>query len=292
VEPTPPVLAAGAIVWRESAGRLETLLVHRPRYDDWTFPKGKLDPEECLPVAAVREIAEETGVVVRLGVPLATLEYELRAGGRKRVSYWCARPRQDGELSYEANDEIDDVRWVDVDQTASLLSYDTDRRVLNGFRAEVAAGHHHTEPLIVLRHAKALPRRRWDGDDRKRPLADQGIDEAGRLVPLLAAYGVRQVVSSDARRCLQTVQPYAEAEGLEVLRDDGLSQEDASPARIAKRVPRLLATRTPTVLCTHRPVLPMLFDHFGVDDPSLEPAELMVLHHGGSGVVASEVHSP
>ena len=138
------MLAAGAIVWREASGRLETLLVHRPRYDDWTFPKGKLDPGECLPVAAVRETTEETGVPVRLGLPLATLEYELSTGGRKRVSYWFARPCKSGELAYEANDEIDSLRCVDFAESASVLSYDNDQRMLNGFMAEVAAVHHHT----------------------------------------------------------------------------------------------------------------------------------------------------
>jgi len=286
------VLASGAVVWRETTGRLETLVVHRPRYDDWTFPKGKVDPGECLPVTAVRETAEETGVPVRLGVPLATLEYELNAGGTKRVSYWSARPRRNDELAYAPNDEIDGVRWVDIEEAQSLLSYDSDRRVLTGFRAELAAGHHETEPLIVLRHAKALARKRWNGDDRKRPLANQGLGEAERLVPLLRAYGVRRVISSDARRCLQTVGPYADAEELELVRDDELSQEDASRAGIATRVRQLLDARTPTVVCTHRPVLPMLFDHVGVDDPSLKPAALMVLHHRSSRVEASEVHTP
>lgn len=286
------MLAAGAVVWREAAGRIQLLLVHRGRYDDWTFPKGKLDPGEGLPVAAVREVGEETGLDVCLGVPLATLEYELRAGGTKRVSYWSARPRGDGELDYEPNDEVDAVRWADVDETATLLTHDTDRHVLGGFVAETADGHHLAAPLVLLRHAKALPRRDWDGDDRRRPLADLGHDQAKRLVPLLRAYGVSKVVSSDSKRCLQTIAPYADAEGLEVVRDRGLSQEDATRKRIAKRAPQLLRGRAPTVVCTHRPVLPMLFDHLGVDDTSLRPGQLVVLHRGAASVAAAEVHSP
>lgn len=291
VEPTTPVLAAGAVVWREVADQLQLLVVHRPR-GDWTFPKGKADPGERLPATAHREIAEETGLEIRLGVPLTTLEYPLLTGATKRVSYWIARPAGDGELTYEVNDEIDDLRWVGLGDTATTLSHDTDRRVLDDFHQLVTRRHHDTVPLVVLRHGKALPRRRWDGNDRRRPLADQGKGEAQRLLPLLRAYCIRAVVSSDSTRCVQTVEPYAIATGLQITRDRGLSQEDATRKRVAKRVPELLRSDTPTLVCTHRPVLPLIFGQLGLGDPELEPAQLMVLHHRSSTVVATELHLP
>jgi 8-oxo-dGTP diphosphatase len=291
VEPTTPVLAAGAVVWREVAGRLQVLLVHRPR-GDWTFPKGKADPGERLPATAQREIAEETGLEIRLGVPLTTMEYLLPTGATKRVSYWSARPCGNGELDFAVNDEIDDLRWADADEAPAVLSYDHYRQVLACFTDGVPGRRHTTVPLVVLRHAKALPRRSWKRNDRRRPLADLGEGQAQRLVPLLQAYGVDTVVTSDSTRCVQTVEPYAEAAGLDLVRDRALSQEDATRKRVAKRVSELLGGETPTLVCTHRPVLPLVFDELGLDCPRLDPAELVVLHRRGSTVVATERHIP
>ena len=286
------MLAAGAVVWREVAGRLQLLVVHRLRYDDWTFPKGKIDSGERLPVTAVRETAEETGLSVHLGVPLSRLEYPLTTGGTKRVSYWCARPDGDGELSFEPNDEITGVCWVDVDETAAALSYDTDRRVLHDFTRLLPGAEHRATPLIVLRHAKALSKRRWKGDDRKRTLAPKGLSDAQRLVPLLRAYGIRTVVSSDSTRCVQTVEPYADSVDVDIALGRGLSQEDATRKRVARRIELLSGNGEPTVMCTHRPVLPMLFDALHIDDPSLETSQLIVLHRRDDTVVARELHLP
>jgi len=291
VEPTDPVLAAGAVVWREVSTRVQLLLVHRPR-GDWTFPKGKADPEERLPVTAVRETAEETGLQIRLGVPLRTLDYPLATGQTKRVTFWCARPHGDGDLAFDVNDEIDDLAWIDLDKTADTLTYDTDRDVLDDFVKLLPGQAHRSSPLVVLRHAKALPRRQWHRKDRRRPLAEQGVRDAQRLVPLLAAYGIRTVVSSDSSRCVQTVAPYAEAAGVEVVLDRGLSQEDAGPERVARRVAKVVGNRKPTVVCTHRPVLPLVFESIGVDDPALHPGQLLVVHRRGATVVATELHGP
>src|SRR5437868_5505689 len=107
------VRAAGAVVLRNN----QVLLVHRPAYDDWSFPKGKLDPGESAPVAAVREVAEETGVRIRLGVPLRTQSYPNGGGRTKVVDYWVGRVVGDHDVSgYLVNDEIDEVCWVGVDK--------------------------------------------------------------------------------------------------------------------------------------------------------------------------------
>lgn len=293
VQPRDPVLAAGAVVWREVGGRrIQLLMVHRMRYDDWTFPKGKIDAGERLPVTAVRETAEETGLGIHLGVPLSRLEYPLTTGGTKQVSYWCARPDGEGELSFEPTHEITAVRWVDLDETAAALSYDTDRRVLDDFTRLLPGAEHRAIPLIVLRHAKARSRRRWKGDDRRRTLAARGLSEAKRLVPLLQAYGIRTVVSSDSTRCVQTVEPYADSVDVDIALDRGLSQEDATRKTVARRAELLLGDGEPTVVCTHRPVLPMLFDAMHIEDPSLETSQLIVLHRRDDTVVARELHHP
>ena len=136
----PPVEAAGAVVWRSVRDRLEVLLVHRERYDDWTFPKGKLDPDEPAPAAAVREVEEETGVRIRLGPRLVRHEYRLsKPPGVKQVTYWCATPVSPGAAraaeAYEPNEEIDGVRWVDVERAAGKLTYARDGAVLEEFGA-------------------------------------------------------------------------------------------------------------------------------------------------------------
>jgi 8-oxo-dGTP diphosphatase len=115
--------AAGGVV--EQDGRV--LLVHRPRYDDWTFPKGKLDPGESFEDAALREVEEETGVRCSLGRELPATRYEV--GGRpKLVRYWLMTPQ--AELDFVPNDETDELRWVTPDEARALLTYDRDRDVL------------------------------------------------------------------------------------------------------------------------------------------------------------------
>jgi 8-oxo-dGTP pyrophosphatase MutT (NUDIX family) len=105
----------------------KVLLVHRPRYDDWTFPKGKLDPGESFELAALREVEEETGVRGSIGRELPATHYEV--GGRpKVVRYWLMTPRD--ETAFVPNDETDDLRWVTPEEALELLSYDRDREVL------------------------------------------------------------------------------------------------------------------------------------------------------------------
>jgi 8-oxo-dGTP diphosphatase len=115
--------AAGGVVERD--GRV--LLVHRPRYDDWTFPKGKLDSDESFEDAALREVEEETGIRCTLGRELPSTSYEVN-GRPKLVRYWLMAP--DAELEFEPNDETDDIRWVTPDEARALLTYDRDRDVL------------------------------------------------------------------------------------------------------------------------------------------------------------------
>ncbi len=194
---TKDVLAAGVVVFRPGK---RVLLVHRPRYDDWSFPKGKLDPGEHPTAAAVREVAEETGLHVRLGPPLTGQRYPVAGGRMKSVYYWAGRAVGDDDVSgYRPNAEIDDVRWVPYDDALEMLSYDHDRDTLR----EARPMRRKTHTLVVLRHGEARSRKAWRQDDRLRPLLQHGRLQAQKLVPVLAAYDVTRVVSSSSARCVR-----------------------------------------------------------------------------------------
>ena len=228
--PIGDVLAAGAVVIRKDA----VLLVHRPRYGDWSFPKGKLDRGELAPVAGVREVLEETGVRIRLGTPLRPQRYP-NGGRMKTVSYWHGRvvgdPSVDG---YVVNDEIDQVEWVPLRKAKRRLSYTFDQATL----AEALETEWRTRALVVVRHAHARARKSWRKDDRLRPLLAEGKRDAAKLVPLLSAYGPTRLVTSSSVRCAQTLVPYAEASGWPLEETDGLSQEDATAESVLDLVAR------------------------------------------------------
>ena len=279
--PRPDVLAAGVVVWRH---KQEVLLVHRPTYDDWSFPKGKLDPGERLPAAAVREVAEETGLHVRLGPPLRPQRYA-NGNRMKSVSYWVGwTVGHDDVGGYLVNDEIDEVAWVPWEEALERLTYPHDRDTLHESRPL----RRKTRALIVLRHAVARSRKQWRQDDRQRPLLQSGHRQALDLVPLLAAYDATRVATSSSTRCVQTVVPYTDVTGWPPETHDGLSEEGASAESVLAVVDDLLDSDSGSVLCTHRPVLPTVFDALSTPDVALEPGELVVVHHRKSQVVATE----
>ncbi len=282
-----PVRAAGVVVFRPGK---RVLLVHRPKYDDWSFPKGKLDRGEHPTAAAVREVAEETGLHVRLGVPLRDQHYPV--GGRdKQVSYWVGRVVGDPDVSgYRPNDEIDEVAWLPHDVAAERLSYPYDRDTL----AEALRVRHKTVAVVVLRHAEARSRRAWRRDDRERPLLSHGHLRAQHLVALLAAYDVRHVLTSSSVRCEQTVAPYAGAAGIEPDSTRGLSQEDATTDRVHALVGEAVAQAAQDgrglVICSHRPVLGDVVGALGLTDPGLDPGEMLVVHLRKGRVLSVERH--
>ena len=281
--PVPDVVAAGAVVVHEGA----VLLVHRPKYDDWSFPKGKRDPGELNVSTAVRETIEETGVEIRLGRPLRSQAYVQTDGRAKVVHYWRGEVLGDPDLSsYAANDEVDRVEWVPMESVADRLSYPRDQLILEDALAHPKA----TTPLVIVRHAKALGRKSWRGDDTLRPLTEEGLAQARALGPLLAAYGVTRVVTSTSIRCTQTVQPYADEHVLAVSATPVLSEEYAEKNAVCDLVAEVMADAEPTVVCSHRPVLPLLVEHLSIDVPALRPAEMLVVHHRKGRVRATELH--
>jgi 8-oxo-(d)GTP phosphatase len=281
------VIAAGAMTLRRRGGTTEVLLVHRPKYDDWSFPKGKLDPGEDERTAAVREVAEETGLPVRLGPPLSAQVYLTGSdtARAKVVHYWVAWCTGSDDVSgYRPNDEIDEVRWIAVDEAESWLDYERDVALLTEARPFLGP----TVPLVVLRHGQAMPRRQWDGNDRRRPLSPTGELQARALVPVLSAYGVSLVVSSSSDRCWRTVAPFAEAAGLVIESTDVLSEEDATPLAVIGEVEDLIDRQRPTVMCGHRPILPMMHEALGLEPTPLDAGAAVVLHHRSGRIVAIE----
>jgi 8-oxo-dGTP diphosphatase len=122
------VEAAGGVVTRLEGGELRVLAVHRPRYDDWSLPKGKLDPGETHEIAAVREVEEETAWRCTLGAELPSVRYRDRKDRPKRVRYWLMTPESRG--TFVPNDEVDEVRWISRDEAATLLTHDADRQMV------------------------------------------------------------------------------------------------------------------------------------------------------------------
>lgn len=296
-------MSAGAVVWRPAGSRpkdgLEILLVHRARHDDWSIPKGTVERGELRPTTAVREVEEETGVLARLGVPLMELEYEFAKGRLKNVAYWSATPVSGDADTYVPNKEIDGVAWVTLDKAPKRLSYDTDRAVLEAFGERVGSDAHRTRTLVVVRHAQARSRSRWRKEPLVRPLTAAGRREAGRLRPVLSAYGVHHLHSSGALRCVQTLEPYADATHRPITVDHRLDEpRDGGPAKqrpVTEAMAEDVEHGRPVAACGHRTVIPRMLKAVGVDADALSAgplplAGLVVVHHRRGEVLATERH--
>jgi 8-oxo-dGTP pyrophosphatase MutT (NUDIX family) len=244
------VYAAGGVVSRTNAAGTEVVLVHRPRYDDWSLPKGKLDKGEHPLLAGVREVREETRVdaVPRLRLP--TVRYLTGVPDvEKTVLYWVMDYRR--SEPFEPNDEVDDVRWVPLAEAAGLLTYAHDRGVLAAFpRLSRADG-----LVILLRHAYAGERDTWDGEDAVRPLDETGAGTARKLAPLLAAYEPSRIVSARPVRCVETVAPLADLTGLPVEVDDTFDESARADAAAAV-IRGLAAADGVTVVCSQGGLIP------------------------------------
>ena len=198
-----PTLAAGAVVWRGEITDPEIALIHRPHYDDWSLPKGKLDPGESLPVTAAREIREETGFEVHLEKLLGNVSYPV-LDRTKVVWYWTARWIS-GEFT--PNDEVDVLEWVHLPEAFERITYEVDSQVLG--KAEKRFRLHADTRILYVRHAHAHDRGKWNGNDDLRPLDKKGRRQAEFLSPLLTAYGPTEIYSAVPDRCQQTAAPLA-----------------------------------------------------------------------------------
>lgn len=254
---TEALLSAGGVLWRPAAQGIEVLLVHRPKYDDWSLPKGKREPGEHVLLTAVREILEETSVRPVLGPQLRTVKY-LAQGRPKQVDYWAACPTGQAEPSHE----IDAVSWLPLPQALDRLSYPHDADVIESLQARA------TVPLILVRHASAGHKRNWTGPDLLRPLDARGQADALLLADLLACFAPRaRVISSPALRCTESVRPYAEGFGGSVEAKAVLAVPGRGADFYSDRTDRadtlrhlfrnLVAAGQPVVACLHRENMPL-----------------------------------
>jgi 8-oxo-dGTP diphosphatase len=239
------VQAAGGVLWRrDGTGEVEIALVHRPRYDDWSLPKGKLDPGEHPLAGALREIEQETGFAAVPGRPLGSLEY-VAFGAPKRVRYWSCRATTG---RFRASREVDRLTWVGLADAEARIEPERDGPVLRRF----AAGPRDTRALVVVRHASAGDRGAWDGEDRDRPLDATGEAQAAALTALLRAYAVEVAVSVDVRRCLDTLAPFARATGIAVSVEPGLTAGAPGAPDAGVEVLLRLSCGPAAVACTQR----------------------------------------
>jgi len=287
------IFAAGAVCWREVGKDIMVAMIYRGRYKDWSFPKGKVDPGETLAEAAVREIKEETGLKVKLGVPLSTVSYPIDKGRTKVVHYWAAKvtDKAVANSKFKPDEEVSEVVWVKADQAFAKLSYKHDQELLQEVLDLRKNGMLKTKPLIIIRHAHATPRTDYVGEDGKRPLLPEGKRQAKELVRLLSAYGPRRVFTSPWRRCKDTITPYAKAHRYKIIDRGELSEmgNAKGPARTAKVAKNLFTDARSSILCTHRPTLPTITKVLAsyaepklakliLEAKALKPGDFIVLH--------------
>lgn len=244
------IRAAGGVVWRAGASGTEVCLVHRPRHDDWSLPKGKLEPGEHPLAAAVREVAEEAGLGAVPQVRLPSVRYRVREGTPKQVDFWSMRcVSEDGFLP---GDEVDGVRWLPVRSAVEAVSYPQDARVLGAFAGlPPVAG-----TVALVRHGSAGRPGSWPGADAARPLDEAGRAEARALAPLLAVLAPDRLVSAPARRCLQTLTPLAALLDLPIDVDAALGEPSGDPAAAARSLDECASSAASTVACGQPSVIP------------------------------------
>ncbi|MGX7824849.1 NUDIX hydrolase [Actinokineospora sp. 24-640] len=250
--------AAGAVLWRAGDKGIEVALVHRPRYDDWSLPKGKLEPGESVHTAAVREIAEETGHHAVLGRHLGQVSYRV-GGSAKTVDYFSARAVS-GEFT--VNDEVDELVWLPVERAARRLTHNRDRDVLAAYAVSPRA-----VTLLLVRHAHAGSRSEWDGPDEERPLSKRGLTQVSGLTRFLSLFGPERVHSVGNVRCVGTVRPLAERLGCPVAVEPSLGEDGyaADPDRGLARLLEIAAEGRPAAVCSQGGVIPELLAALGVE---------------------------
>jgi 8-oxo-dGTP pyrophosphatase MutT (NUDIX family)/phosphohistidine phosphatase SixA len=249
------IRAAGVVLLRHTGAFPEVLVVHRPKYGDWSLPKGKLEPGEQEIHAAVRECDEETGFQAVLGPRLPSLHYDVE-GIPKRVDFWAAHASS-GE-DFTPGPEVDAIQWIPVDSSPISLTRASEANLVAR-----AAALPQTSPLILLRHTVAAKRSDYRGkDDAERPLSGKGRSQAKALVSLLDAFGITDVHSSTAVRCQHSVRKFAKHLGTGVQHEPAMSEEgfEERPERTIRRMRKTILDPAPLVLCSHRPLLPTLLE--------------------------------
>lgn len=308
------LVAAGTIPWRIKAGQLQVLLIHRPRYDDWSWPKGRLDSNETLPETAWRETKEEVGLKLTLGIPLGVIRYKTSNGkNRKEVWYWAARvvdqrPRPD-------TNEVDETRWTSVHEARELLTKELDQKPLDVLAQAFDNRQLATVPFIVLRQAKAIPAESWTKDEVARPLADSGYTQAKAVGRLLRSWAPTRIMTSKYTRSLETIAPYVKKHGGMVRSKKWLDIKTAKshPKFTAKKLQQEFKRSEPTLICSQPGVIKRVLEEIKSwirkdDDaavqpksvvtkkqPNLPPGSILVVHratHLAGKIVSVERYEP
>jgi 8-oxo-(d)GTP phosphatase len=292
------VLAAGGVLWRGDPRSPEVALVHRPHYDDWSIPKGKAKSGEHLLVTALREIAEETGHVVRVGPRLTTVRYRVTSGRRqatKAVTYWSMRCAGG---AFAPNREVDRIEWLPVEAAERRVASSGDRVVLDAFQRS----RRDTEPLLLVRPGPTtLPARRPKAQPPARQLNRSGRDQAAALVPILEGLGVTGLRSADLPACVDMLAPFAAATGLTVRRESNLTRGEflGNEQQIADRLLKDASANETLVVCGQQQVISGLLSALGRRSVVRPPHETTVkkggwwlLHHRDGAISSYERHEP
>ena len=253
------IRAAGGVVYRYAGGEPEFLLARRPRYHDWTLPKGKLDPGEGPQEAALREVREETGFSCRTEAEVGTIGYQLGSGRPKAVRYWLMQAEA-GEFT--PNSEVDKIKWLSAASATKRLSYRKERQVLA--RATDMVAEPHSGRLYVIRHASAGTRTKAKSDT-KRKLSQRGARQSAKIGRRLAKNPIVEIRSSRYIRCVQTVEPLGRSLGIPVEKDKRLT-EGNSLEDFLELIAELSGSTA--ALCSHGDMIGLLIEHLkaeGVD---------------------------
>jgi 8-oxo-dGTP diphosphatase len=272
------IRAAGALLWRESSElKIEIALIHRPRYDDWSLPKGKIEEGESSLRCAFREVLEETGITPQFGRELGSVEYKEPAG-LKRVKYWAAKALTDEFLP---NEEVDEIKWLNPEDALSVATHESDRSIIENFLTQDPR----TDTLIIVRHTKALERGDWDDDDSKRTLDERGVVQSEQLIQHLEPFGIDEIYSSDYIRCVQTVTPLAQSRGLKITEIPNLNEEnfELDPERAISFANAVKQDEKNILICSHNPVIPTMLR--GILNTKLKNKDLIKLEPGDAWIV-------
>jgi 8-oxo-(d)GTP phosphatase len=296
------IRAAGGVLWRttnsstDSPG-VEVAIIHRPRYDDWSIPKGKLVPGESEIEGAIREVTEETGYRVQIRRPLGEVSYQKGSGPEQRmktVRYWSMHA--EGGI-FSPSREVDQLRWVSIDEALSLVSHKRDLAVLRTF----AQGPLLTRSILLVRHGSAGNRSSWTGDDEQRPLDETGVAQAEALVWLLTRFDVREIISAPPVRCLQSVEPLGGAVGLIIAKEAAFAEthyygRESEAVRLLRKAG---GDGTATVICSQGGVIPDLLarlaakDAVGLAEPVVaKKGSVWSLTFAGGKLLAAEYFPP
>jgi 8-oxo-dGTP diphosphatase len=286
------VLAAGGVVWRgepQMPGEdREVAVVHRPKYDDWSLPKGKADAGEQLVVTARREVCEESGTVAFCGQVVGEQRYRV-AAGQKYVRYWAMR-HADG--TFVPQEEVDEMHWLPVRRAARKLSYAHDRQLVESF-AEASAC---TATILLVRHARAGKKEQWSGDDALRPLDPVGVGQARRISAVAPCYGPVRIASADLLRCADSVRCVSLQLGVAIDIEPKLGSEAYrnDPQATLGWVREQIAAGGTSLLCSQGEVIPDLISRLAgagarqLRRPPSRKGSMWMLSFAGEQLIAAD----